>query len=114
MERLERVLIYFAAQYLHQADKIFVLGNSGIEEQGTWEDLRTSSGYISKLQLATSKTAESVGLTSSTEIAAPISTRLASKSSSPDVAELDHPVRTGDLSVYCAFSSKFEQYFLFN
>ncbi|RFU34159.1 hypothetical protein B7463_g2169, partial [Scytalidium lignicola] len=45
------ILITHATQHLPLADLILVLANSKIEEQGTWDDLRSSTGYVSKLQV---------------------------------------------------------------
>ena len=42
----------FTAQYLPMADQIIILGENGkIEEQGSWESLRTNASYISQVVL---------------------------------------------------------------
>ncbi|KAK9772774.1 putative ABC transporter [Seiridium cardinale] len=45
------ILITHASQHLSMADYIVVLAGSKIAEQGTWADLRSSTGYVSKLQV---------------------------------------------------------------
>src|ERR1700710_113194 len=84
------------AQHLPLADLILVLANSKIEEQGTWDSLRSSTGYISKLQVKESD---------------PNSAQNAASEKSPTVPgtippskndKLDLSRKTGDISVYCA------------
>ncbi|KAK6065312.1 hypothetical protein SCUP515_11294 [Seiridium cupressi] len=45
------ILITHDSQHLSMADYIVVLAGSKIAEQGTWADLRSSTGYVSKLQV---------------------------------------------------------------
>ncbi|KAH8591587.1 P-loop containing nucleoside triphosphate hydrolase protein [Bisporella sp. PMI_857] len=48
------ILITHATQHLPLADLILVLADSKIEKQGTWDDLRSSTGSINKLQFSES------------------------------------------------------------
>lgn len=83
------------------ADQILVLGNAEIEEQGCWEDLRTSSGYISKLQLAAPNAASDTDSTASSKVTYGSLAKTVAESSAAD----DGQDTTGsDISVYCTSS----------
>jgi hypothetical protein len=77
------------------ADKILVLVDSKIEAQGTWDDLQSSGGYLSRIQIEKpcSNYAEDVvdvkGVPQSGAVHIP----------EPCVSNF--PGQTGDLSVYC-------------
>ncbi|KAI0520681.1 P-loop containing nucleoside triphosphate hydrolase protein [Xylaria bambusicola] len=45
------ILITHAAQHLPLADNILVFVDSKIEAQGTWDDLRSSGGYLSRIRI---------------------------------------------------------------
>ncbi|TGJ82199.1 hypothetical protein E0Z10_g6546 [Xylaria hypoxylon] len=45
------ILITHAPQHLALADKILVLVDSKIEAQGTWDDLQSSRGYLSRIKI---------------------------------------------------------------
>ncbi|CEJ87424.1 hypothetical protein VHEMI04411 [[Torrubiella] hemipterigena] len=96
------VLITHATQYLPFADQIVVLGSGGIDEQGTWDKLRASTGYISRIQSTTPKNNANPEPTDVISFnagrSAPVSGELLP--SDDDNDELDPSKRAGDLSVY--------------
>ena len=87
------------AQHLPLADQIFVLADLKIAEQGTWKDLRSSTGYISKLQV------KEAGGTSSYNPASEKSSKIPGMAppSGTDIQDLTRKV--GDWSVYCMLKS---------
>ncbi|KAG9247609.1 putative multidrug resistance protein [Calycina marina] len=88
------ILITHATQHLPLADLIVVLADSKIEEQGTWADLQTSTGHISKLQVkvADQQSARNTGNENPST--------MPGTSSPPITDKLDLSRQTGDLSVY--------------
>lgn len=83
------------AQHLPLADLILVLANAKIEEQGTWADLRSSTGYISKLQVKESNSQSDQNAATEKRSAIPGRT----SSSKNDMSDLSR--KAGDLSLYC-------------
>lgn len=83
------------AQHLPLADLILVLAESKIVEQGTWYDLRSSTGYVSKLQVK-----ESNSYSATNEANWKSSIVPGTVPPSKDDA-LDLSRQTGDFSVYC-------------
>jgi ATP-binding cassette subfamily C (CFTR/MRP) protein 1 len=83
------------AQHLPLADLILVLANSKIEEQGTWDDLRSSTGRISKLQVKESDSKSAQNAANEKPLTVPGTT----PPSKNDMLDLSR--KTGDLSVYC-------------
>jgi ATP-binding cassette, subfamily C (CFTR/MRP), member 1 len=76
------------------ADQIIVLADNKIAEKGTWDELRSSSGYISKLQVR-----ESEGrVAPSAATQKPPTIPGTEGPSKEDIMDLTR--RTGDLSVY--------------
>jgi ATP-binding cassette subfamily C (CFTR/MRP) protein 1 len=92
---------FVLAQHLPLADLILVLANSKIEEQGTWDDLRSSTGYVSKLQVKESDP-------DSAQIAAnekPSTVPGTTPPSKDDMLDLSR--KLGDLSLYCMSKLEF-------
>lgn len=83
------------AQHLPLADLILVLADSKIEEQGTWYDLRSSTGYVSKLQVKESDSYSARNAANEKPSTVPGTT----PPSKNDMLDLSR--KTGDLSVYC-------------
>jgi len=96
-------MLIFLVRHLSLADKIIVLGSDGrIAEQGTFEDLRSRNGFVSKLllhpELLESKSSKiNAGTDSNSKQATTIPKALRGPSDN-DVADLTR--RIGDLSVY--------------
>lgn len=83
------------AQHLPLADHIMVLAESTVAEQGTWDELRSSSGYVSKLQVKESNAP-------SAHPAATMKPATLPGTSPPsDEALMDLTRKIGDTSVYC-------------
>jgi ATP-binding cassette, subfamily C (CFTR/MRP), member 1 len=74
---------------------ILVLADSKIAEQGTWDDLRSSTGYISKLQVKESDSHTAQDAANEKPITVPGTT----PPTRNDILDLSR--KTGDLSVYC-------------
>ncbi|KAH8812816.1 putative multidrug resistance protein [Xylogone sp. PMI_703] len=88
------VLMSQASRYLPLADRVIVLANSKIEEQGTWDDLRSSTSYVSKAQVK-----ESISyLAQNTVNDKPLNILATTPSSEPDILDLSRKI--GDFSVY--------------
>ena len=90
-----RVTNSLLAQHLHLADMILVLADSKVEEQGTWDDLRSSTGYISKLH---AKESDSNSAQNEVNVK-PSTVPGTTPPSNNDILDLSR--KTGDLSVYC-------------
>jgi ATP-binding cassette subfamily C (CFTR/MRP) protein 1 len=88
------------AQHLPLADLIVVLADSKIEEQGTWTDLRSSKGYISKLHVKESDPQ------SAQEAAKEKPSTMPGTIPDTQNKELDLSRKTGDLSVYCMLKTR--------
>ncbi|KAI3325328.1 ABC transporter [Xylariaceae sp. AK1471] len=88
------ILITHASHYLPLADMILVLANSRIEEQGTWEDLRSSASYVSKVQVKKSNPHPTKNAANEKPLTTPGTTPF----SEPNISDLSR--KTGDLSVY--------------
>ncbi|KAK6212798.1 hypothetical protein LQW54_004887 [Pestalotiopsis sp. IQ-011] len=82
------------ARYLPMADKILVLANSKIVEQGTWDDLQSSAGYISQVEV---KNSNSPTLRNTVEEDLPARIDTAQLA---DEDILDASRKSGDISVY--------------
>ena len=74
---------------------ILVLANSKIEEQGTWDDLRSSTSYVSKIQVKKSNSDSAQNAVNKKPLTVPGATPF----SEPDTLDLSR--KTGDFSVYC-------------
>lgn len=75
-----------------------VLAESKVAEQGTWDDLRSSSGYVSKLQVKESSAPSS-------HVAAAVKPAAVAGTTPPsEEALMDLTRKIGDISVYCTFS----------
>jgi len=83
------------AQHLPLADLILVLANSKIEEQGTWDDLRSSTGYVSKLQVKESDSDAIQNAANERPSTVPGTT----PPSEDDMLDLSR--KSGDFSLYC-------------
>ena len=77
------------------ADLILVLADSKIEEQGTWDDLRSSTGYISKVHVKESD------LHSARNAANEKSSTVEGTTPPSKNDMLDLSRKTGDVSIYC-------------
>lgn len=88
------ILITHASQHLPLADHIIVLAESKIAEQGSWAQLRSSTGYVSELQVK-----ESSG-SSEQDAVIEKPTTVPGTSGPSDVELMDLTRRTGDISVY--------------
>ncbi|KAH8891439.1 P-loop containing nucleoside triphosphate hydrolase protein [Thozetella sp. PMI_491] len=88
------ILITHATQHLPLADLILVLGESKVVEQGTWAELRSSTGYVSKLQV---KETDSSRTKAAADERPPTITGI--KTASKDDM-LDLTRKTGDFSLY--------------
>ena len=78
---------------------ILVLADSKIKEQGTWDDLRSSTSYFSKIQVKNSNSHSAQNVVSEKPLTVPGIT----PSSELDILDLSR--KTGDLSVYCMSQS---------
>jgi ATP-binding cassette, subfamily C (CFTR/MRP), member 1 len=85
---------------------ILVLADSKIEEQGTWDDLRSSTGYISKLHAKESDSDSAQNAANVKPSTVPGTT----PPSNNDILDLSR--KTGDLSVYCTSQDPKLDYFL--
>ncbi|RDW87858.1 hypothetical protein BP5796_03552 [Coleophoma crateriformis] len=88
------ILITHATQHLPLADQILVLADKKIVEKGTWDDLRSSTGYVSKLQVKDSDSLSAQNAANEKPSTVP-GTIPPSKN---DILDLSR--RNGDLSVY--------------
>ncbi|KAK6200636.1 hypothetical protein LQW54_009679 [Pestalotiopsis sp. IQ-011] len=88
------ILITHASQHLPLADHIIVLAESKIAEQGSWAQLRSSTGYVSELQVKESSGA------SEQDAVIEKPTTVPGTSGPSDVELMDLTRRTGDISVY--------------
>lgn len=89
-----------SVRHLHLADNIIVLDKSGRAiEQGTFADLRSQNGFVSRLvlhpELLESGKSE---VASSTAVSAPSIPKILQGPSANDAADLAR--KTGDISVY--------------
>lgn len=86
------------AQHLPLADQIIVLAECKVAEQGTWDDLRSSTGFVSQLQVKESSA-------SAAEAAGDVKPAAIPGTTAPSKNDLmDLTRRTGDVSVYCTFA----------
>lgn len=93
-QRTTVILVTHATQHLPLADLIVVLAGLKVDEQGTWEDLRSSTGYVSKLQVKESDP-------NAAQKAAVEKASTVPGTTPPSKDEmLDLSRRTGDFSVY--------------
>jgi ATP-binding cassette subfamily C (CFTR/MRP) protein 1 len=83
------------AQHLPLADLIVVLADSKIQEHGTWDDLRSSTGYVSQLQVNESDSNFAQNMANEKTPTVPGTT----PPSKNDILDLSR--KTGDISVYC-------------
>lgn len=88
------------AQHFHFADKIVILGNHRIEEQGTWEDIKLKAASIEKFAL-NSQGNNSVSLSANFD-------RLSAQVRAKDEAEVDLSRQTGDLTLYSMIMAKYK------
>ncbi|KAE9374390.1 putative multidrug resistance protein [Stipitochalara longipes BDJ] len=88
------ILITHATQHLPLADLILVLANSKVEEQGTWDDLRSSTGYVSKLQVKESDSDPAQSVVNERLSTLPVITPPSKND------KLDLSRKTGDFSLY--------------
>lgn len=79
------------------ADKILVLANSKIVEQGTWDDLQSSAGYLSQVEVKDSNLP-----TARNTVEEKLPTRI-DTAQLADEDILDASRKSGDISVYCTF-----------
>jgi hypothetical protein len=87
------------AQHLPLADHIVVLAESKVAEQGSWTQLRSSTGYVSQLQVKES----SASSAQDAAIEKPTTVPGTTPPSGTDLMDLTR--RTGDVSVYCTSQS---------
>jgi ATP-binding cassette, subfamily C (CFTR/MRP), member 1 len=87
------------AQHLPLADQIIVLAESKIAEKGTWNELRSSTGYVSKLEVKESNASSAKNAAAEKMPTVPGTTA----PSNTDLMDLTR--KTGDASVYCKLKS---------
>ncbi|KUJ08206.1 putative ABC transporter [Mollisia scopiformis] len=86
------VLVSNSTQYFSAADRIVVLGDHGIKEQGTWREIKSKSASISKF-IPHHPTSDETVLSSSFD-------KLRAQLQASGEAELDLSRQTGDLALY--------------
>lgn len=94
---MHRLICALIARYLPMADKILVLANSKIIEQGTWDDLQSSAGYISQIEVKNSNSPTTRNT---------VEEKLPARIDTVQLADediLDASRKSGDISVYCTF-----------
>ncbi|KAH8596734.1 putative ABC transporter [Bisporella sp. PMI_857] len=89
------VLVSNSAQHFQSADQIVVLGDGGIKEQGSWQDMKAKSGDIAKFTSGTHGRNDAV--------LSPDFSKLHDKVRAKDEAEVDLSRQTGDLTLYAYY-----------
>ncbi len=80
------------AQYFQAADRIVILGDHGVKEQGTWQEIQVKSASITKFIPNTVAKSDATLLANFDKLRAQFRAR--------DEAEVDLSRKTGDLSLY--------------
>ncbi|CZR52737.1 related to multidrug resistance protein [Phialocephala subalpina] len=86
------VLVANSTQYFQAADQIVILGDGGVKEQGTWQELKTKSSTIMKFVPRTKEGSASALVAGFDRLSAQMRAR--------DEAEVDLSRQTGDLALY--------------
>jgi ATP-binding cassette subfamily C (CFTR/MRP) protein 1 len=81
-----------AAQFFQAADQIVVLGDQGIKEQGTWQDIKVKTASITKFISGSQGKGGTVLTTNFNKLGAQFRAK--------EEAEVDLSRQTGDLGLY--------------
>ncbi len=80
------------AQYFQAADQIFILGDNGIKEQGTWDTIKDKAASITKFNLEPRNKRNNILSANFDKISAQVLAK--------DEAEVDLSRQTGDFALY--------------
>ena len=90
---MDDLLILIIAQHFQIADRIVVLGDNGIKEQGTWQEIKARAATIAKFTIGTQEKNDAILSADMNKLNAQVQAR--------NEAEADLSRQTGDISLYC-------------